>query len=81
MSLLQVELYDALKAGGTPEPEARQAAIEAAQMNSLLVVIAERLNGLESKFTWIVGIGLTVMVAAFSALFALQWQILLRLPR
>ncbi len=81
MSLMNIEQYDALKASGCPEHEARQAAIEVATMGGLLAVLSERLNGVESKVTWIMGIGFTVMLAGFSALFALLWQIFLRLPR
>jgi hypothetical protein len=81
MSIMYVELFDALKAAGTPEPDARQAAIEAAGMHTLLITLAERINGIDSKLTWVLGIGLTVMLAGFSALFALLWQIFLRLPR
>jgi hypothetical protein len=81
MSLMNIETYDALKAAGAPELEARQAAIEMATMGGLLTIMAERLNGLESKMTWIMGIGFTVMLAGFSAVFALLWQIFLRLPR
>jgi hypothetical protein len=81
MSLMNIEQYDALKASGCPEHEARQAAIEVATMGGILTVMAERMNGLESKVTWIMGIGFTVMLAGFSALFALLWQIFLRLPR
>jgi hypothetical protein len=77
MALIQLETYDALQAAGTPEPQARAAAEAAADMELRHTVMAERLNGIDSKLTvilWIMGIGFSTMLAAF-------WQIFLRLPR
>ena len=77
MSLLNIEMYDALKAAGTPDAEAREAAMVAADAELRVITMAERLNGIDSKLTiilWIMGIGFSAMLAAF-------WQIFLRLPR
>ena len=77
MALLQIETYDALQAAGTPEPQARAAAEAAADIEIRHTVMAERLNGIDSKLTiilWVTGIGFSAMLAAF-------WQIFLRLPR
>lgn len=77
MSLLNVEMYDALLASGTPEPHAREAARVAADADMRVITMAERLNGLDSKLTiimWIMGVGFSAMLAAF-------WQVFLRLPR
>ena len=77
MSLMNVEQYDALKASGCPEHEARQAAIEVATMGGILMTLAERVNGLDSKLNVI----LSVMLVGFAAIGAALWQIFLRLPR
>lgn len=77
MSLLNIEMFDALKAAGTPDAEAREAAKVAADTEMRVITMAERLNGLDSKLTiimWIMGIGFSAMLAAF-------WQVFLRLPR
>ena len=77
MSLLQSETYTALLAAGAPEPEARQAAIAAADIDVRHTVMAERLNGIDSKLNLVIGI----MLIGFGATFAALWQIFLRLPR
>ena len=77
MSLLNVEMYDALKAAGTPEHEAREAAKVAADADMRVVTMAERLNGLDSKLNLVIG----VMLVGFSGIIAALWQIFLRLPR
>lgn len=77
MSLFQYETYAALKAAGTPEPEARQAAIAAADIDIRHTVMAERLNGIDSKLNVMLG----VMLVGFGAMLAAFWQIFLRLPR
>lgn len=77
MALLQFETYAALQAAGTPEPLARDAAVAAADIDVRHTVLAERLNGIDSKLTiimWIMGIGFGAMLTAF-------WQVFLRLPR
>ena len=84
MSLLNVEMYDALKAAGTPDTEAREAARVAADADMRVITMAERLNGLDSKLTiimWIMGIGFSVMLGGFAATSAALWQVFLRLPR
>jgi hypothetical protein len=84
MSLLNLETYDALKAAGTPEPEARQAAMEVATMGGILSVLAERVNGIDSKLTimlWIMGIGFSAMLTGFGFILNILWQITARLPR
>jgi hypothetical protein len=77
---MQIELYDALKAGGTPEAEARHAAIEAAGSTSLLGTLAERINGLERLVLWMGGVKLTLHVLTLGSVLALAWQVLQRLP-
>lgn len=84
MSLLNVEMYDALKATGTPDAEAREAARVMADADMRVITMAERLNGLDSKLTiimWIMGVGFSVMLGGFAATFAALWQVFLRLPR
>jgi len=76
MSLMSVETYDAFKASGCPEPEARQAAMEIATMGGLLSTLAERLNSLDTKLNII----LSVMLVGFAGIVTALWQILLRLP-
>lgn len=77
MALLQSETYTALLAAGTPEPEARQAAEAAADIDVRHTVMAERLNGIDSKLTVMLG----VMLVGFGAMLVAFWHILLRLPR
>jgi hypothetical protein len=77
MSLFQYETYTAFLAAGTPEPEARQAAIAAADIDVRHTVMAERLNGIDSKLNVMLG----VMLVGFGAMLAGFWQIFLRLPR
>lgn len=77
MPIMQSELYFALRAANTPEAEARVAAEAAGDIDVRHTVLAERLNGIDSKLTiilWVMGIGFSAMLAAF-------WQIFLRLPR
>lgn len=77
MSVMQSELYFALRAANTPEPEARAAAEAAGDIDVRHTVLAERLNGIDSKLTimlWVMGLGFSAMLAAF-------WQVFLRLPR
>ena len=77
MSLLHVETYDALKAAGTPEAEARAAACVAADMDMRHTVMLERLTVVDSKLTmilWMLGIGLSAVCAA-------AWEVFSRLPK
>jgi hypothetical protein len=77
MSLMQIETYEAHKASGCPEAEARAAASAAADIDVRHSVMAERLNGIDSKLNVI----LSVMLVGFAAIGAALWQIFLRLPR
>ena len=77
MSLINLEHYDALKAAGTPEHEARTAAAAFADIDVRHTVMAERLNGIDSKLNLVIG----VMLVGFSGIIAALWQIFLRLPR
>ena len=80
MSLLQVEMFDALKAAGTPDAEAREAAKVTADTEMRVMTMAERLNGLDSKLNWIGATTITLNVLTLSAILALAWQVLQRLP-
>ena len=75
MSFIQAETYDALKAAGAPEAEARAAA--AADIDVRHSVMAERLNGINPKLNLMIG----VMLVGFGAMLAAFWQVFLRLPR
>jgi hypothetical protein len=77
MALLQTETLDAFRAAGAPEPEARAAAIAAADIDVRHTVMAERLNGIDAKLTLMIG----VMLVGFGAMLAAFWQVFLRLPR
>jgi hypothetical protein len=77
MALFQYETYAAFLAAGTPEPEARQAAIAAADIDVRHTVMAERLNGIDSKLNLVIGI----VLVGFGAMGAAFWQVFLRLPR
>ena len=77
MSLLQTETLDAFRAAGAPEAEARAAAIAAADIDVRHSIMAERLNGIDSKLNLMIG----VMLVGFGAMLAAFWQVFLRLPR
>lgn len=84
MSLVNIELFDALRAANVPEAEAREAAKVMADADMRVITMAERLNGLDAKLTiimWIMGIGFSVMLGGFAATSAALWQVFLRLPR
>jgi hypothetical protein len=90
MALMLGQLYDALRAGNVPEDKARAAAEEVANyegeltklrldMSELRIEVSERLNRVESELRlhrWMIGF----LIAMVLGVFALQWQILLRLP-
>ena len=90
MALMLGQLYDALRAGNVPDDKARAAAEEVAnyegeltklrlEISELRLEINERLNRVESELRlhrWMIGF----LVALVLGVFALQWQILLRLP-
>ena len=88
MALMLGQLYDALRAGNVPD-KARAAAEEVANyegelsklrvdMSGLRLEMSERLNRVEGELRlhrWMIGFLIAVL-----GVFALQWQILLRLP-
>ena len=84
MSLLNVEMYDALLASGTPEPQARDAAKVMADADTRVLTITERLDGLRLHLTiiqWVLGIGFAAVVALNILQANWMWQVLQRLPR
>ena len=90
MALMLGQLYDALRAGNVPDDKARAAAEEVANyegepsklrvdMSGLRLEMSERLNWVEGELRlhrWMIGFLIAVVLGGF----ALQWQILLRLP-
>lgn len=80
MSLINLETYDALRAAHVPELEAREAAKVTADVETRMVTLSERLNGLDSKLNWIGATTITLNVLTLSAILALAWQVLQRLP-
>jgi hypothetical protein len=83
MALMLGQLYDALRADNAPDEKARAAAEEVAnhegELSKLRLDMSERLNRVEGELRlhrWMVGF----LIAVVLAVFALQWQILLRLP-
>lgn len=81
MALMLGQLYDALRAGNVPD--ARAAAEEVAnyegELSKLRLEMSERLNRMEGELRlhrWMIGF----LIAVVLGVFALQWQILLRLP-
>ena len=83
MALMLGQLYDALRAGNVPDDKARAAAEEVAnyegELSKLRLDMSERLNRVEAELRlhrWMIGF----LIAIVLGVFALQWQILLRLP-
>jgi hypothetical protein len=90
MALMLGRLYEALLAGNVPDDKARAASEEVAnyegelsklrlEMSGLRLEISERLNRVEGELRlhcWMFGF----LIAVVLGVFALQWQILLRLP-
>jgi hypothetical protein len=83
MALMLGQLYDALRAGNVPDDKARAAAEEVAnyegELSKLRLDMSERLNRVEGELRlhrWMIGF----LIAIVLGVFALQWQILLRLP-
>lgn len=90
MALMLGQLYDALRAGNVPDDKARAAAEEVAsyrggltqfrvETGEFLHEIAECLGRIESDLRvlrWMTGFMLTLTIGTF----AMEWQILLRLP-
>jgi hypothetical protein len=52
----------------------------AAEVETRMVTLAERINGLDSKLNWIGATTITLNVLTLSAILALAWQVLQRLP-
>ena len=59
MPVLMADLYDALKAAGTPEDKARSAAAEAAAYENRIASVESKLNVL----TWMVGTNIVLTAA------------------
>ena len=79
MALMVGQLYEALRAGNVPDDEARAAAEEVAnykgELGKLRIEVGEVRSDLR-LVKWMVGF----LIAGVLGVFALQWQILLRLP-
>jgi hypothetical protein len=83
MALMLGQLYDALRAGNVPDDKARAAAEEVAnyegELSKLRLELSERFSHVEGEqriHRWMIG----VVIALVLGVFALQGQILLRLP-
>jgi hypothetical protein len=90
MALMLGQLYDALRAGNIPEQKARAAAEEVANYEGELTKLrlemgerfresGERIGRVEGDLRllkWMAGF----LIAVVLGVFALQWQILFRLP-
>ena len=90
MALMMGQLYDPLRAGSVPNDKARAAAEEVTnyegelsklclEMSELRLEMSDRLNRVEGELRlhrWMIGF----LIAVVLGVFALQWQILLRLP-
>jgi hypothetical protein len=90
MALMLGRLHDALRAGNVPDDKAREAAEEVAnyegeigklrlETGELRLEVGDRLNRVEGELQLhrcMIGL----LIAVVLAVFALQWQILLRLP-
>ena len=90
MALMLGQLYDALRAGNLPDDKARAAAEEVANYEGELTKLrlemgerfrdtGDRIGGGEGDLRllkWMTGF----LIAVVLGVFALQWQILLRLP-
>ena len=90
MALMLGQRYDALRAGNVPDDKARAAAEEVAnyegepsklrlEMSGLRLEVSERLKQVEGEprlHRWMI----SFLIAVALGVFALQWQILSRLP-
>ena len=83
MALMLGQRYDALRAGNVPDDKARAAAEEVAnyegELTKLRLEMGERMGRVENELRlhrWMIGF----LIAVVLGVFALQWQILLRLP-
>jgi hypothetical protein len=79
MALMLGQLYDALRAGNVPDDKARAAAEEVANYEGEIGKLRLEVGEIKSDvrlLKWMGGFG----IALVPGVFALQWQILLRLP-
>jgi hypothetical protein len=79
MALMLGQLYDALRAGNVPDDKARAAAEEVANYEGEIGKLRLEVGEIKSDvrlLKWVGGFGIALVPSAF----ALQWQILLRLP-
>jgi hypothetical protein len=79
MALMLGQLYDALRAGNVPDDKARAAAAEVANHEGEIGKLRLEVGEIKSDvrlLKWMGGFG----IALVPGVFALQWQILLRLP-
>jgi hypothetical protein len=79
MALMLGQLYDALRAGNVPDEKARAAAAEVANHEGEIGKLRLEVGEIKSDvrlLKWVGGFGIALVPSAF----ALQWQILLRLP-
>ena len=83
MALMLGRLYDAFRAADVPQDKAREAAEEVAnyegELTKLRLEMGQRIGRVESDLRLLKGMVGFVIAAVFGT-FALQWQILLRLP-
>jgi hypothetical protein len=79
MALMLGQLYDALRAGNVPDDKARAAAEEVANYEGEIGKLRLELGEVKADvrlLKWMTGFVLELTIGTF----ALQWQILLRLP-
>jgi hypothetical protein len=79
MALMLGQLYDALRAGNVPDDKARAAAEEVANYEGEIGKVRFELGEVKPDvrlLKWMTGF----LIAVVLGVFALQWQILLRLP-
>jgi hypothetical protein len=83
VALMLGQLYDALRAGSAPDDRARAAAEEVAnykgELSKLRLEMSERFSHVESEQR-VHRLMIGFLIALVLAVFALQWQILLRFP-
>jgi hypothetical protein len=79
VALMLGQLYDALRAGNVPDDKARAAAEEVANYEGEIGKLRLELGEVRADvrlLKWMAGF----LIAVVLGVFALQWQILLRLP-
>jgi hypothetical protein len=79
MALMLGQLYEALRSGNVPDDKARAAAEKVANYEGELTRLPTKLGEVRSDvrlLKWMLGF----LIALVLGVFALQWQILLRLP-